>query len=354
MKRLLSLARRLSRPGPRLGSTPHDVVHTENKLRLLHYRPRPEGLASATPVLLVPSLINRHYVLDLMEGQSFVEWMVARGHDVYLIDWGTPGDEDRFLSLDEITDRYLGRCLRVVTRRAGTQKAHVLGYCLGGTLATMHTAVRPQRVASLVALAAPIDFHDGGILSAWTRCKSFDLDALLEAEGNVPWPIMQTAFHMLRPTLAVAKLVRLFDRGDDAHFLEGFLATERWGNDNVEFPGEAYRKWLGELYRDNALVRGELRLGGEPVRLGAIECPTLVVTFEADHIVPAHGATVLARHISSEHRRLLSLPGGHIGAVVSRRARRSLWPQLSAFWLEHDPARVAAANRPPAHHAASG
>ena len=100
MRGLPKLLTRFGRPMPRVGQTPAVTVHHENKWRLLRYRARPEGLAFRTPILLVPSLINRHYVLDLMPNKSFAQWLVARGHDVYVIDWGTPGDEDRFLDFD--------------------------------------------------------------------------------------------------------------------------------------------------------------------------------------------------------------------------------------------------------------
>ena len=155
-----------------MGQTPSDVVFAENKWRLLRYRARPEGTAWATPVLLVPSLINRHYVLDLLPGKSFVEWFVARGHDVFCIEWGTPGDEDRYLTFDDVCDRYLGRALERTRRIAGAPKAHVLGYCLGGTLAAIHASVHPERFASLTALAAPIGVHDCGLLIAWTRSRT--------------------------------------------------------------------------------------------------------------------------------------------------------------------------------------
>ena len=93
------------RPAPRVGQTPADVVHEENKWRVLRYVPRAEGLAFRTPVLLIPSLINRHYVLDLMPGKSFAESLVAAGHDVYVIDWGTPEAEDRFVSFEDSRSR---------------------------------------------------------------------------------------------------------------------------------------------------------------------------------------------------------------------------------------------------------
>jgi polyhydroxyalkanoate synthase len=334
--RLRGLLEMVTRPKPVVGATPADVVHRENKWRLLRYRPRREGPAWRTPVLLVPSLINRHYVLDLQPGKSFAEWMVARGHDVYIIDWGTPGPEDRYLTFDDICDRYIGRAVRVAARRSGAGEVHLLGYCLGGLLTTIYTAVRPDRVASMVALAAPIDFTDDGLLATWTRSNSFSVDTLVDAFGNVPWPIMQASFHMLRPTLNLAKMVTLIDRAWDDQFLDGFFAIERWGSDNVSFPGECYRRYIGELYRGNALVEDRFTLSGEPVRLAAIDCPVLAVTFEHDHIVPPASAAILLDRISSVDKDQIHLAGGHVGAVVSRKAAAGLWPALSDWWADRD------------------
>jgi polyhydroxyalkanoate synthase subunit PhaC len=334
---LRKLAERLGRGLPPVGQTPADEIWREHQWRLLRFRPtEPPAQRRRTPILLVPSLINRWYVLDLAPGRSFVEWLVGQGHDVYAIDWGTPAAEDRYLTFDDVCDRYLGRAVRQVARRGPDGVAHVLGYCLGGTLATIHAAARPDHVASLVALAAPIDFHDDGLLSRWTRTPTFDVGALVDAFGNVPWPLMQASFHLLRPTLHLAKAVTLVDRAWDDEFLDGFLATERWGHDNVAFPGACYQRYVEELYRGNALVRGTFTLSGRPARLDTIDCPVLAVTFEHDHIVPPASAAALLGHVASPDRDRLHLAGGHVGAVVSRKAAAGLWPALSRWWSERD------------------
>ena len=335
-RRLTNLMGLVARPKPVVGATPADVVHAENKWRLLRYRARKEGLAHQTPVLLVPSLINRHYVLDLQPGKSFAEWLVAQGFDVFIIDWGTPGPEDRFLAFDEICDRYIGRAVRVAAQHSPRGKVHLLGYCLGGTLTTIYTAVRPERVASLTALAAPVTFHDDGLLSRWTRTPTFDLRALVDAFGNVPWQLMQSAFHMLRPTLNLSKATHVLDRAWDDEFLDGFLALETWGNDNVSFPGEAYARYVEGLYRDDGLIRGTFTLSGRPVRLADIRCPVLAITFEHDNIVPGPSAAALLDKVSSAVKERVHLPGGHVGAVVSRKAAERLWPKMAAFWAAHD------------------
>ena len=347
----------VTKPKPEVGSTPADVVHRENKWRLLRYRPASGGPKFETPVLLVPSLINRHYVMDLMPGKSMAEDLVKAGHDVYVLDWGTPGDEDRHLTFDDIVDRYLGRAIRKVAKTSPRGKTHVLGYCLGGTMATIHAAVHQEHIASLLVLAAPVSFSgEVGMLETWTRLSTFKVSDIVEAFGNVPWQLMQSAFTMLRPTLGMSKAVHVVDKaiasdspvtrtsGADPslnankwdEFSEGFRALEAWGNDNVSFPGACYVRYIEELYRKDALMGRTFTLSGKPVLLDKITVPTMCIVFQHDNIVPLKNASVLVDTISSTDKVLLELPGGHVGAVVSRSAQKSLWPKMSAFWASRD------------------
>lgn len=355
MKRLWSFAKLPLRKPPVVGAAPADVVHREGKWSLLRYRSA--GPKHRTPVLLVPSLINRHYVLDLQPGKSFVESMLEAGHDVWAIDWGRPTAEDRYLTLEDFADRALGRAVRIASRVSGAGKVHLLGYCLGGTLTAIHAALRPEHVASLTLVAAPVRFGDEGLLAAWTRTSGFDPRTLVAAFGNAPWPLMQAAFHMLRPTLTLAKLVHLLHKADDDAFVEGFLALETWGNDNVSFPGGAFEGLIRDLYRDDALARGTLSMGGKVVRLADVRCPLLAITFEHDTIVPAASATAILELAGSKDKEHVHLPGGHVGAMVSRSAKDGLWPRISGFWAGRDGSRRGSAAASPAprrgRHAAS-
>jgi polyhydroxyalkanoate synthase subunit PhaC len=340
MKRITNLLGVLTRqrPLPQVGATPADVVWTENKWRLLRYRS--EKVTHATPVLLVPSLINRHYVLDLMPGKSFAEYLVQQGFEVFCIDWGTPGDEDRFLDFDTIVGTYLGRALKIAGKHAPKKQVHVLGYCMGGTLAVIHAAAHPERFASLTLLAAPISFDDDGLLTQWTKSKGFDVDVMIDALGTVPWQLLQSAFQMLRPTLPLSKAVMVLDRAWNDEFLDGFLALETWGNDNVALPGEFYRRYLQGLYRTDGLVKGEFVLQGRPVHLQNLTCPINVVSFEHDNIVLPRSAQSILPLAGSRVKETLHLPGGHVGAVVSKHAAKTLWPQLTQFFFRHDAVRV--------------
>ena len=342
------LAAMVTKPKPPVGSTPSDVVHRENKWRLIRYRPADvaRGPKYTTPILLVPSLINRHYVMDLLPGKSLAEDLVKAGHDVYCLDWGTPGDEDRHLSFDDICDRYLGRAIRKVAKSSPRGKTHVLGYCLGGTLSIIHASVHQEYIASLLVLAAPVGFSgETGLLEAWTKNSAFKVGDIVDAFGNVPWQLMQSAFTMLRPTLGLSKAVHVVDKAITSdpvnankwdEFSEGFRALETWGNDNVSFPGACYVRYIEELYRNDALVNGTFTLSGKPARLSRITVPTMCITFEHDNIVPWKNAALLLDRIASTDKELVHLPGGHVGAVVSRSAQKNLWPRMSAFWAKRD------------------
>ena len=338
LKRLLNLAKRIADGAPEVGATPADVIHRENKWRLLRYRPDPDAEALETsPVLLVPSLINRHYILDLKPQKSFVEYLLARGHDVWIIDWGVPASEDRFLTFDDICHTYLGRAVRKVARHSKTGNTHLLGYCLGGTLTAIYAAAEPDHIASMGLLAAPVDFDDDGLLAIWSKIDSLDIDAMVDGLGNIPWPLMQFGFHLLRPTMNLSKAVYALDRAWDDVFLDGFFALETWANDNVSFPGEAFRRYIGELYRENRLVNGQFALAGRPVQLSNIACPVLNITFEHDHIVPADSARALNDHVDPALLSHVHLHGGHVGAVVSRKASKNLWPLVSDWFADQSP-----------------
>lgn len=327
---IVALLRRAPKGPAAVGITPHTVVWTENKWKLMRFAPAQPKYQ--TPILMVPSLINRWYVLDLGPTRSLIEWLVAQGHEVFCIDWGTPGAEDRYLTWDDIAGRYLGRAVRIARRFSRSGSVHLLGYCLGGTLATTYVAAFPDGIASFLALAAPIDFDHAGIMATWTRTPTFDVRALLEAFGNVPWPLMQASFKLLKPANDAVKTVALLDRAWDDEFLEGFLATERWGNDNVSFPGACYAQYIEELYRQNRLITGGFALAGRPVELSQIRCPLLALAFSDDHIVPVDAAAALVDRAGSPDKQLVVQSGGHVGAVVSRKAADRLWPIMAKFW----------------------
>lgn len=317
---------------PRIAPSPRRTLYREGSVSLLHFQPAPPATPSATPpVLLVPSLINRWYVLDLRPGASLVEALCAAGLDVYCIDWGVPGDEDRYLTWDDVLAR-LARAVRRTMRAARAGRVSLVGYCMGGTLAAIHAALEPEPMAGLVDLLGPLDFAHGGALRRMVDRRWFDADAVATA-GNVSPYQMQAGFAALRPTLDLGKLVGLVDlAAADPAAREAFTALETWASDNIPFPAAAYRTYLTELYQDNALAAGRHIALGRRVDLAAIRCPVLTIVAERDTICPPSAALALNDLVSSTRRDLLTVPGGHVGAVVGSRAPAAVHAPL-AHWL---------------------
>jgi len=315
----------------KLAPTPKDAVLRDGCATLHRFRGgATQAAAGAAPLLLVPSLINRWYVLDLRAGASVAEALVRDGIDTFLLDWGTPEAEDRYLSWDDVLAR-LARAVRRVKQLTGSPKVGLLGYCMGATLSGIHAALQPEEIAALVNLAGPFDFAEGGFLKQMTDPRWFDVDAIVDA-GNLSPEQMQSGFVALRPTQHLAKAVGYLDKLHEPAARAGFDALEAWASDNIPFPAEAYRRYIKELYQENQLVHGEHHVAGRRVDLGAIRCPVLTITADRDTIVPPKAALALSERANAREKEHLTVPGGHVGAVVGSRASKGLYPAMTA-WL---------------------
>src|SRR5512140_1389995 len=252
---------------PKLAPTPRDELALEGGAKLYRFRtpdaPITREGQNRVPFLLVPSMINRWYVMDLRAGASLVEALVGAGFDVWCLDWGIPEAEDRYLDWEAVLAR-LARAVRRVRRETHAAQLGILGYCMGGTLTAIHAAQHPDEIAAFVTLAAPIDFAAGGQLRCMVDPQWFDADAVADA-GNVAPSQMQAGFTALRPMLDLSKLVSLPDLAADPRGREAYLALEAWASDNIPFPGEAYRRYIRDLYQENQLVAGTHRVAGRPV-----------------------------------------------------------------------------------------
>ncbi len=323
-------------------AVPYDVMLRDGSARLLRFRRSDNGPATAGSVLLVPSLINRWYVLDLRPGASLVQALVECGFDLWCLDWGAPGDEDRYLEWGDILNR-LARMVRSVRRTCGGGRVGVLGYCIGGTITAIHAALEPSGIAAMVNLAGPIDFQHAGVLGHYTDPRWFEPSSVVVA-GNLPAPVMQSGFIGMRPTRQIGKWVGLADTAVRARNADerkermaAFEVLDSWASDNVAFPAAAYVTWIEEFYQRNLLVQGGHHVHGRRVDLKSIDCPLLTVVTERDTICPPLAATALGPLSSSPTSQVITVPGGHVGAVVGRRAVTELYPALAAFFGRHVP-----------------
>ncbi|MGH7908660.1 MAG: class III poly(R)-hydroxyalkanoic acid synthase subunit PhaC [Thermodesulfobacteriota bacterium] len=324
----------VEQPEVKVGITPHESVFTENKLRLLHYIPVAENIFSV-PLVMIFALVNRPYILDLQPGRSVVEVLLRGGIDVYLIDWGIPGDEDKHQNLDFYINKYIRKVVNKVKKISGADKVNILGYCMGGTMSIIYTALHPEDVKNLVLMTTGIDFKasKNGLLNLWGDKSYFNVDKFVEAYGNVPAEFLQSVFLFMKPIEnIVTKYVTFYEKLDDKKLVENFLAKKKWLNHNIPVPGEVFREFIKYCYQENLLVQNKLKIKGRVVDLRKIECPVLNLIAEKDHLVPHATSIVLEDLISSKVKETIVFQTGHIGLSVSSKSLRELWPRV-ARWL---------------------
>jgi len=318
----------------RKGVTTSEVVYEEDRLKLLHYvsdaKPR-----HRTPLVFIYALVNRPYILDLKKGRSVVANFVERGFDTYLVDWGVPIPADRHLTLDDYINGYMVNVMDYLRERTGADQLNVLGYCMGGTMSAMFSALHPDRVKNLILLAAPIDFATReGLLNLWTRPENFDVDKFVDAFGNCPPEFLQISFMLLKPVQnLLEKPVNFYEHMHDEKYLEDFLTTEAWLQDNIPVPGEVYREFVKYLYQKNLLTQNRMPIGKHIVNLANITCPVLNIMAGADDLVPCGQSTPFNDLVGSKDRKTMLLNGsGHIGLAIGGRAQEEIWPQ-ACDWL---------------------
>ncbi len=317
---------------PPEGCSARAEVHRVDKTLLWRYaRIAPD--AGLPPVVICYALVNRPYMLDLQPDRSLIRGLLARGLDVYLVDWGYPDRDDSALSLDDYVNRYLGACIDHVRREHGIPSVNLLGVCQGGTMAICHAALHPDRVRNLVTMVTPVDFHtDDNLLSKWAQ--KLDVDGIVDALGNVPGELLNAAFVALMPLrLTVRKYAGLADIAHDRGALENFLRMERWIHDSPDQAGTAFREFIRDFFQENRLVRGGLEIGGQAVDPRRIICPILNVYAKQDHLVPPSSSRPLGELVASSDYTPFEFDGGHIGIYVGRNAQELL-PQDIAQWLK--------------------
>ncbi|MCA9184036.1 MAG: alpha/beta fold hydrolase [Pirellulaceae bacterium] len=328
---------RLLTTDAKIAQTQKDLVWTLNKAKLYRYvSPVPEEQRHRVPLLLVFAIMNRPYVLDLRPGHSFVEYMLAKGYDIFLLDWGIPGPEDANHSFDTYAGQYLPRVVRKVKAVTGAEQISMLGWCLGALISTLYACLRPNDgLKNLILLTAPLDFSDRSVggFSRWTSAPEFNADRIVETFGNVPGEMIDAGAKMLKPIENyVGTYVSLWDNIENDGTIEAWHAMNTWVRDIIPMAGGAYRQLINDFYKENRLIKGNLHVSGEPVKLGNLTASVLNVIAESDHITPPCQSEAVMQHLGTADKEIFRVRGGHIGIMAGRGAEKNTWPHIDA-WL---------------------
>ncbi|MGE8234147.1 MAG: class III poly(R)-hydroxyalkanoic acid synthase subunit PhaC [Stenotrophomonas sp.] len=313
------------------GVTERQEVWSDGKVKLYRFV-SDKADTRKPPLLIVYALVNRPYMVDLQDGRSLVQKLLALGQDVYVLDWGYPDRSERFLTLEDYLLRYIDGAVDHLRSQREGAPVNLLGICQGGVFALCYSALRPHKVQNLISMVTPVDFHTAdNMLSHWAR--HVDVDLFVDTLGNIPADLMNASYLMLKPfRLNVQKYVGLMDILDDKQALEDFLRMEKWIFDSPDLAGETFREFVKQFYQANGLVNGSIRIGNEAVDLAQVQMPILNIYAEQDHLVPPAASKAMRAQVGSKDYTELGFRGGHIGIYVSGRAQREV-PGAIDDWL---------------------
>jgi polyhydroxyalkanoate synthase subunit PhaC len=314
-----------------VGETPNEVLAETRAYRLLHYQQMVSKTAR-TPILVVYALINRSYVLDLQSDKSWIRSLLSQGFDVYLIDWKTPTAADKYVSFDDYVNCYIDDCVETVLKRNKVEKLTLHGYCMGGTMSTMYTALHQDRVRNLAVIAPVIDGQkDFSVIG--NLAKNMDVDKMLQIIGNLQSEQLYAFYLTLKPfKQGINKYWNFLQNVDNEQFVDNFLRLEKWLYDTPPIAGETFRQWVSDIYQKNLLMKNEMRLRDKIVDLSTIKVPLLNIIANEDHLVSPQCSAPLNDIVSSTDKRLMKFQTGHVGLIASLYSQNNVLPKVGQ-WL---------------------
>lgn len=294
--------------------------------------------ATTPPVVVVPSLINRPYIMDLLPGHSLLESMTQAGLAVYLIDWGIPDDSIGHFGFDHYIGVCIRRAVRRVKRLTGATRVSLAGQCIGGLMAAAYAAhpTLAQDLDRLFLLTAPIDLQDSGLLANWTKEDAFDVEKITVGfTGTVPAEFLHTGFPFLDVKKSLGKYKTLLENFKIPGFPAIWQALDIWANDNVPFAKQAFCDLIRVFYQENRLHRGTYPLLGQSVSARDIHVPTLALVAAEDHVFTEKAASAIRQSQAAAHGRLQYhvMPAGHVTLVAAHPVRTETYRLVNEFLL---------------------
>jgi len=327
--------------GGNLAMTKGKVVFQNDIMQLIQYEPL-TGKVHATPLLIIPPWINKFYILDMRENNSFVRWAVEQGHTVFIVSWVNPDEKLAHKRFDDYLTEGSLAALDVMRDITGEAKANVIGYCLGGTLlaATMAwlAAQKQDRISSATFFVTMIDFEKPGELEVFIDEQQVSaLEKKMQKRGYLEGSEMATTFNMLRANdLIWSFVVNNYLMGRDPFPFD----LLHWNGDSTRMPAAMHSFYLRKLYLENLLRKpGGVTLAGVPIDVARVQTPAYFISTIEDHIAPWQSTYAGARLLQGPVRFVLG-GSGHIAGIINPPAanKYGYWtsdklPVKPADWL---------------------
>jgi polyhydroxyalkanoate synthase len=329
--------------GKNIAVTPGKVVYQNDLLQLLQFEPTTKQVYK-TPLLIIPPWINKYYILDLREKNSFIKWAVAQGITVFCVSWVNPDSDLAGKTFEDYMLEGPLAALAAIEKATGEKDINVIGYCLGGTLLAStlaHMAARkknPQTVKAATFFTSMVDFTEAGELSVFIDEEQLTLlEERMSRRGYLEGSEMATTFNMLRANdLIWSFVINNYLKGKDPFPFDLLY----WNSDSTRMPAAMHSYYLRKMYHENQLVQpGGLTLGGTKIDLRKIKTPAFILSTREDHIAPWK-STYAATQLYQGPITFCLAASGHIAGVVNppAAAKYSHWiskelPESPEDWL---------------------
>ncbi|VVC76959.1 Poly-beta-hydroxybutyrate polymerase [Aquicella siphonis] len=302
--------------GDNIAATPGKVIYRNQLIELIQYSPVTDKVY-AEPVLITPAWIMKYYILDLTPKHSLVNYLVKKGHTVFMISWKNPKRKDRNLGMEEYLNLGIMSALDVISCILPRQKIHLVGYCLGGTLASIAAATlardNDNRLASMTLFAAQTDFTEPGELGLFIDESQITfLESIMQEKGYLDTHQMAGAFQLLRSNdLIWSRLIHDYMLG----VRKPLTDLMSWNADATRMPYKMHSEYLRRLFLHNELAEGKFIVANKPIALTDISIPIFVVATERDHVSPWHSVFKINLLTNSDVTFALTSGGHNVGIV---------------------------------------
>lgn len=309
--------------GENVALTEGKVIYRNHLIELIQYTPATPGVF-AEPVLITPAWIMKYYILDLTPKHSLVNYLVKKGHTVFMISWKNPTKKDRDLGMDDYLNLGIMSALDVISAVVPRKKIHLAGYCLGGTLSAIAAAKmardNDERLKSLTLFAAQTDFAEPGELGLFIDDSQIAfLEAMMKEKGYLDTHQMAGAFQLLRSNdLIWSRLIHDYLLGNRKPMTD----LMAWNADATRLPYRMHSEYLRNLFLNNQLAEAKYLVNGRPIALSDITVPVFVVATERDHVSPWHSVFKINLLTASDVTFTLT-SGGHNVGIVSLPVKRN-------------------------------
>ena len=287
-------------------------------------------IASAAPLLLIPSLINKSNILDLSEEHSVLRWLRKNGVEAYLLDWGDfTSDDDCHMDMDSLILNRLCPAIEYMAQAHGAA-IDVLGHCIGGTLALAAASLSPDHIRCMVLLSAPWDFMDETFnLAKNVRIWSQFLVPSVSDAGALSKYWTQALFASLDPQGSSQKFINFSEMDQNGEQARHFVRVEDWLNDGADVPAAIASACIEGWFTRNNPINGLWTVGGYGVDLGLIQSNVLIVASKTDNLVPYSCAIAAQNDLTNSNVRCVDGGKGHIGLVLGRQSIERVWKPIS-------------------------